>query len=58
MMVVSGTGGADLPEMVCVRLADIGQPQLRMRVARVKAGEWRASHVGHLEVLSMEFPRN
>jgi hypothetical protein len=58
MMVVSGTRGADLPEMVCVRLAEIGQPQRRMRVARVKAGEWRASNVGRLEVFSMEFPRN
>ena len=45
MIVVSGMEDADLSGLECVRLTEIGQPQLRKRVARVRAGEWRASEV-------------
>ena len=43
MIVVSGTEDAGLSGLECVRLTEIGQPQLRMKVARVRAGEWRAN---------------
>jgi hypothetical protein len=43
MIVVWGTGDADLSGLECVKLTEIGQPLLRMKVARVKGGDWRAS---------------
>jgi hypothetical protein len=43
MIVVSGTEDAGLSGLEYVRLTEVGQPQLRMRVAVVKAGKWRAN---------------